>query len=125
VTEGIEEHKAGAGWHKRQAPQSDFAKTPLAKLGNWQCEPFVLSATGLAIAHRFGERLIDLRLIPETERNDGKILTQTSLVQIPLLITSDAHLLDIDEDALLLSFNEADLLPVHPVHPKRLLRALR
>ena len=67
-----------------QAPQSDFANTALAKLGNWQCEPFVLSATGLAIAHRFGERLIDLRLIPETERNEGKILAQTSLVQIPL-----------------------------------------
>ena len=40
-------------------------------------------------------------------------------------MTSDKHLLDIDEDALLLAFNEADLAPVHPVHPKSLLRALR
>jgi hypothetical protein len=31
----------------------------------------------------------------------------------------------IDKDALLLAFNEADLSPVHPVHPKRLLRVLR
>jgi len=38
----------------------------------------------------------------------------------------DANLLlDLDENALLLAFQEADLLPVHPVHPKRLLRALR
>ena len=30
-----------------------------------------------------------------------------------------------DENALLLAFNEGDLLPVHPAHPKNLLRALR
>ena len=48
-----------------------------------------------------------------------------SLAQIPLLATSDKHLLDIDEDALLLAFQEADLWPVPPVHPKRLLKALR
>jgi hypothetical protein len=33
--------------------------------------------------------------------------------------------LDVEDDALLLAFNEADLFPVHPVHPRRLLRALR
>jgi hypothetical protein len=44
---------------------------------------------------------------------------------IPLLVTSDRHWLNLDEDALLLAFNEADLSPVHPVHPKRLLRVLR
>ena len=60
-----------------------------------------------------------------TEQNDGKILAQTSLAEIPLLVTSDKHLLNIDEDALLLAFNEADLSQVHPVHPKRLLRVLR
>ena len=40
-------------------------------------------------------------------------------------MTSDKHLLNMDEDALLLAFNEADLSPVHPVHSKRLLRVLR
>jgi len=34
-------------------------------------------------------------------------------------------LLDISEDALLLALNEADLPQVHPVHPKRLMRALQ
>jgi hypothetical protein len=42
-----------------------------------------------------------------------------------LLVTSDKHLLNVDEDALLLAFNEADLSPARPVHPKRLLRVLR
>jgi hypothetical protein len=69
--------------------------------------------------------LLRQRLIPEDEFNDGLILAETSLAEIPLLVTSDKHLLNIDEDALLLAFNEADLSPVHPVHPKRLLRVLR
>jgi hypothetical protein len=108
-----------------RAPQCRFANIALEELCAWECQPFALSATKLAIAHRFAERLLDLRLIPETERNDGKILAQTSLMQIPILVTSDKHLLDVDEEALLLAFNEADLLPVHPAHPKRLLKALR
>lgn len=108
-----------------RSPQAAFANTALEKLRDWHCAPFALSATKLAIAYRFAERLIDLRLIPDAERNDGKILAQTSLVQIPLLVTSDKHLLNIDEEALRLAFNEADLSPVHPVHPKRLLKALR
>jgi len=75
--------------------------------------------------HTFRRAVDRCSLIPETEQNDGKILAQTSLAKIPLLVTSDRHLLDVDEDALLLAFNEADLLPVHPSHPKRLLKALR
>jgi len=47
------------------------------------------------------------------------------VAEIPLLVTSDKHLLNIDEDALLLAFNDADLSPVHPSHPRRLLKALR
>ena len=39
-------------------------------------------------------------------------------------VTSDQHLLDINEDTLLFLFHEADLLPVRIAHPRRLLRAL-
>ncbi len=108
-----------------RAPQCHFADVALTELASWRCQPFALSATEFAVAYRFGERLLDLRLIPEAERNDGKILAQASLAHIPLLVTSDKHLLAIDEDALLLAFNEADLLPVHLAHPKGLLKALR
>lgn len=106
-------------------PQSRFADIALKNLSAWKCQPLMLTTTELTIAYRFAERLLELRLIPETELNDGKILAQASLAQIPALATSDKHLLDVDEDALLLAFNEADLLPVHPVHPKRLSKALR
>jgi predicted nucleic acid-binding protein len=64
-------------------------------------------------------------MVKITELNDGKILAQASLAQIPLLVTSDKHLLDIREDELLLAFSDADLPPVHPAHPKRLMKAVR
>lgn len=110
---------------QEEVPQPELANVALTKLRVWNCKPFTLSSTQLAIAWRFAARLIESSLIPETESNDGKILAQTSLAKIPLLVTSDKHLLDVDDDALLLAFNEADLLPVHASHPKRLLKALR
>jgi rRNA-processing protein FCF1 len=109
----------------KDAPQQELASVALEKADIWKCQPFALSSTDLAIAARFAARLMEAVLIPETEQNDGKILAQTSLANIPLVVTSDKHLLDVDEDALVLAFNEADLRPVHPVHPKRLLKALR
>jgi hypothetical protein len=109
----------------KDAPQQEIACVALEKMSVWKCQPFTLSSTQLTVAIRFAARLMESSLIPETEQNDGKILAQTSLAEIPLLVTSDKHLLNIDEDALLLAFNEADLSPVHPVHPKRLLRVLR
>jgi predicted nucleic acid-binding protein len=109
----------------KDAPQQEIASVALGKISVWKCQPVTLSSTQLAIAIRFAARLMNSSLIPDTEQNDGKILAQTSLARIPLLVTSDKHLLDLDEDALLLAFNDADLLPVHPSHPKRLLKALR
>ena len=93
-------------------------------LNRWGIQPFDLDSVSDGIAEQFARRLLHQSLIPEQEFDDGLILAQTSLAGIPLLVTSDKHLLDIDEDALLLAFNESDLAPVRPVHPRRLLRAL-
>ena len=107
------------------ADEREWARIALLNLTRWRIQPFDLDSTAEAIAEQFARRLLHERLLPEEEMDDGLILAQTSLAEIPLLVTCDKHLLDIDEDALLMAFNEADLPPVHPVHPKRLLRALR
>ena len=91
----------------------------------WGIRPFDLDSAAEAICGQFVRGLLGQRLLPEDEFNDGLILAETSLAEIPLLMTSDKHLLNIDEATLLLAFNEADLSPVHPVHPKRLLRVSR
>jgi predicted nucleic acid-binding protein len=105
--------------------ERELARTALTRLKQWGIRPFDLDSAAEAVCEQFVRGLLQQHLIPEDEFNDGLILAETSLEQIPLLVTSDKHLLDMDEDTLLLAFNEADLSPVHPVHPKRLLRALR
>ena len=53
------------------------------------------------------------------------VLEMDSLEEIPLLVSSDKHLLGIDEDALSLAFHQAELPFVRVAHPRRLIRALR
>ena len=109
----------------RTPAEQNLAREGLLNLRGWGIQPFDLDSTAEGIARRFAGHVRELGLIPDDEVNDGLILAETSLVEIPLLVTSDRHLLDVDEEALLLAFHDADLPPVHPVHPKRLLRALR
>jgi len=52
-------------------------------------------------------------------------LAEADGVSIPLVVTSDNHLLDIDADVLRDARTEADLNPAFPVNPRPLLRALR
>jgi hypothetical protein len=111
--------------HGGSAVERGLARTALTHLLQWGIRPFDLDSTAEAICGQFVRGLLQQRLLPDDEINDGLILAETSLAKIPLLVTSDKHLLDVDEDALLLAFNEADLAPVRPAHPKRLLRALR
>jgi len=63
-------------------------------------------------------------LLPEGEFNDGLILAESALAGIPVLVTSDADLLDIEEIPLRVQFEEADLPPVRICHPKLLLKAV-
>jgi len=102
-----------------------LAQTASEQIEAWRLTPFDLSEVNHTIAGRFSRALQQRRLIPPDELNDALILAETSLAEAPFLVTSDKHLLEIDEDALRLAFHEADLWPVHPAHPKRLLKALR
>ena len=109
---------------ERQADR-ELARAALLNLKGWGIRPFDLDSAAEAVCEEFVRGMVRQGLLPEDEFNDGLILAETSLVEVPLLVTSDKHLLNIDEDALHLKFHEADLSPVHPIHPKRLLRVLR
>src|SRR5207249_3493092 len=91
----------------------------------WGLDFFEVTIAQDEMSRRFSRRLIHCSLLPVEERNDGRILGQTACAEVPVLVTSDHHLLDLDEAGLLLAFAEAHLFPVAPSHPRRLLRALR
>ena len=79
----------------------------------------------MAIAARFAASLIRKQLLPEDQMGDARILSETALEGLPLLVTFDRHLPNVDEDELRLALDEADLLSVSVADPQRLLRAIR
>jgi hypothetical protein len=103
-----------------------LATRALAQLRAWDVQPLPeLGEIEYAIVEAFVARLRLSRLLPDQEINDGFILGETSLAQIAALVTSDHHLLDMDQTALRLILEDADLPLVTPVHPRRLLKAIR
>jgi len=108
----------------KQSPESPLALRALQKLRFWHLTPFDLKSVGHGITERFSEKLMRLGLLPEGEFNDGLILAETALAGIPVLVTSDTDLLDIEEIPLRIQFGEADLPPVQICHPKLLLKAV-
>jgi len=104
--------------------KSQLARAALLGVRNWDIQPLSLSAVEFAIAERFAHQLLVKQLLPEGEYNDALILAETAVAGIPLLVTSDKHLLDMEDEVLVLAFNEADLTPTRPAHPKRLLKAI-
>lgn len=101
------------------------ALVALQNLRQWGIEPYDLKSVGHGITEQFARRLILKRLLPEDEFNDGLILAETSLAQISILVTSDKHLLNIEESDLRITFDESDLAQVAVFHPKQMLKALR
>ena len=86
--------------HSNSERERSLARTALTCLKQWGIRPFDLDSASEAICEQFVRRLLRQRLIPEDEFNDGLILAETSLAEIPLLVASDKHLLNIDEDTL-------------------------
>ena len=105
-------------------PASEFALEALSRMREWQIYPYDLKAVGHGITELDAQKLIDRRILPAEEFNDGLILIETALAGIPYLVTSDHHLLDIDRLKLGNALADFDLAPVQIVHPKSLLRAI-
>lgn len=110
---------------RKTEDEQKIARKALNCMCLWGIRPFDLMPVGRAITERFTRRLIERNLLPESEVNDGQILAEASLAGIPILVTSDHHLLNIDEAELLTAFNDSDLKSVRPLHPKNLLKAIR
>ena len=107
-----------------KSAEGALALRALRQMRGWNLEPFDLKSVGHGITERFSDKLMRLKLLPDGEFNDGLILAETSLAYIPVLVTSDADLLDIEDARLRVCFEDADLTPVQVFHPKLLLKAI-
>jgi predicted nucleic acid-binding protein len=110
--------------YQRRTEGWKLAEKGLTCVRNWGIRDFDLVAVGHGITEQFSLLLRTKGLLPAGECNDGYILAETALAEIPLLVTSDAHLLNIPEEALTRLFEAQDLASVAIAHPKRLLAAV-
>jgi predicted nucleic acid-binding protein len=108
-----------------QGEDAQLALKALQSMRSWSISPYDLVSVGHGITDRFSDKLLRKGMLPDGEYNDGLILAEASLGRIPILVTSDKHLLNIDDTLLKLAFDECDLFHVHPSHPKLLTRAMR
>jgi hypothetical protein len=115
-------HLADSGGADEQA----LAAKALRHLLSWKVLPFQLDDLDRHLAKQFSRLLRDRGLLPDEEDNDGRILGEASAERIPMLVTSDGHILDLDREQLGIAFVECDLpLAVAPIHPRLMLNALR
>jgi predicted nucleic acid-binding protein len=109
---------------ERESETQQLALAALQSLLSWGIRPYDLKAVGHGITESFAKYLIRERLLPDNEFHDGVILAETALGDIPILATSDKHLLNMDESDLKPAFDAQDLMQVTPLHPRNLRRAL-
>jgi hypothetical protein len=110
-------------------PQRRLAAKALRELNRWGIDLLELKShlqpVARSIGRSFAERLVRAGHLPANEINDGMILAETALADIPVLVTRDRHLLNIEEVDLLVCLQAADLPPVKPAHPRLLWRAIQ
>jgi hypothetical protein len=111
--------------NKTDLKKKELSLKALSNLLAWKIQPFDLEPVQHGYAERFSRLLRDRLLLPEREVNDGLILAETSLKGLPMLVTSDSHIMDIDPAQLSIAFADRGLHPVNPMHPRPFLNALR
>lgn len=107
------------------AEERRLSSLALAGLDSWDIQVFPLADVQLDLARRLAATLIDRRLLPDDELNDAFVLAEAAVAGVPLVVSSDKHLLEINLDSLRDACADADLAAVFPASPRRLLRALR
>jgi predicted nucleic acid-binding protein len=110
---------------KSKGVEQTAAETALRSVQKWGLTPLILTDVQKSYKKNFISIAQNANLLPAKEINDLHILAETAIKEIPALVTSDGPLLNVDRVALQLVFQNAGLPSVTPVHPRRMLQALR
>lgn len=98
-------------------PANRHAINALSNIQRWGIETYTLISVGPEIVDINAHKLLAAGLLPEGEVHDAVIIIETALRHIPILITSDNHLLSINPAKLFSMLDEFDLPNVTIWHP--------
>lgn len=82
--------------HAESAADRRLAANALRGLANWRIELVNLVPVQHGIVERIAQRVVEQGLLPAEEFNDALILAEAALLGCDLLLSSDAHLREID-----------------------------
>lgn len=102
-----------------------LARLTVTNLASWDIHAAPLTGAQIRVARTLAANITAAGLLPPEELNDALILAETAVAGIPLVVSSDSHLLDIDHEKLRSLCLDARVIPVVPASPRHLLRAIR
>jgi hypothetical protein len=105
--------------------QERCARISISNLACWDIQATPLTAAQLRTARDFARKIRIAGLLAMAEANDACILAESAIAAIPLVVSSDNHILNIDDQKLRTAFLDAGMNPVFAVSPRGLARALR
>jgi len=89
--------------------ERDLAGDALRNVTRWKFVPVNFIPAGHGVTDRIAARLRARGLLPEEEVNDSLILAEAALAEVTLLVSSDAHIRDIDYTALKIELDACDV----------------
>jgi hypothetical protein len=84
-----------------------------------------LNSSDDAIAKGLGDDLRYAQLIPYGEVNDARIIGEAAAANCDFLTTDDAHIADIDQEAMRRILSDKHVHPLRILRPHQIIRALR
>ena len=103
------------------AEQKKAANTSIMSFHKWGVTVFDIEPLKHGYTKEFAERLIRKGYLGENEYNDGLILGEAGCFGIPVLVTSDRHLLDIPQPSLIVELQASDFFPTVVASPQKIL----
>ena len=97
-----------------------FAGIAIDSFLKWGVYLFDIEPVKHGFAKIFAERLVQKGVLPADEYNDGLILGETACYEIPVLVTSDRHLLDISRPHLMAELKASDFFPTAVFSPQKI-----
>jgi predicted nucleic acid-binding protein len=114
------------GWLSENAEDLERQGAAQTALGNfttkWKFIPIDFIPVGHAIIEQTASRIRTEGLLPQEEIQDSLIIAEAALAECTILLSSDAHICDIDQTRLSLVLDKCDINKVLVTSPAKIVK---
>lgn len=103
--------------------ERDVAALALRSVTRWKFVPLNFIPAGHGVVERIAARMRSKGLLPEEEVNDSLIIAEAALAGVTLLVSSDAHIRDMDHTALKIELDACDVSTPLIAAPRKIVKS--